>query len=309
MKHEVEKGVAGNTETIKSPNEFFNQFKEHVLREIDEANLPFHCAEHTMLVIDRVERIISVFMRHELASGKDMALAKISALFHDYVHDSRIEKVVVDGFSIHMRKRVAGESERKTADVVKILLEKFYDSNANLTEDETEDIRVVCESIIATTPRFVNGTVVQDKFTKDASLVAQSLMLADLGTAGMSSDRYQFLVETRRDFLERYVELTGYEGIYVNKFSQDKQKFYFEKMIQAIQNQVNFIEGLKTQFKKQILVLPGAVREEVANMFSNFDMHIEMARRDYNFAYRLPDFYSVLEYMLANKALIEEKLS
>ncbi len=270
---------------------FLSWCKEDVLNQIENLDLPFHNREHTIKVMNRVENIMQIFAKYDLVTQEDIVIAKIAALFHDYAQCYSEETVELnqkdensqDNQTVLMRVRgQIGKSEEESALSIDDFLKRFINSDKSESKEvlSYHDKKMIIDMIEGTIPRFEDGTV-KHKFDEKTPLQVRALMLADLGTAGMSDDGREFLKDTRNNFFEIFVGLKEKIGDKHCKLSEYQKDFYMEKYKAMILNQPKFIEGLKKQYEEQVKALPEKVRNEMNEyLFKYFDVNYQKTIED-----------------------------
>ena len=228
-------------------------------------NLPYHNTEHTINVIRRANLILNTIHKFDptLVTKRDISVGILAAAFHDIVQNWTI----VDG----KRKRTPGESEALSAEK----LEKFMREMNVFSE---EDIFNGKNAILATIPSFDLdlGTVYQPHLTKDSTPISLAVALSDINTAGIDGPS-QFLDEGDRVLREENPNLL--ESIYSDTASENEQTEIKAKLIGGAAFQINFAQGRKKLFEKEIDHLPKELKEIMSDLFDKFDLSISEAKR------------------------------
>ena len=287
---------------------FLSWCKEDVLNQIENLDLPFHNREHTIKVMNRVGNIMKIFAKYDLVTREDIVIAKIAALFHDYaqhysekaVESERKDENSQDNGTVLMRVRgEIGKSEEESASSIDGFLERFINSDDSESKEvlSYRDKEMIIGMIEGTIPRFEDGTV-KHKFDENTPFQVRALMLADLGTAGMSDDKCEFLKDTRNNFFETFVGLKEKISDEHCELSEYQKNFYMEKYKAMILNQPKFIEGLKKQYEEHVKVLPEEARNEMnESLFKYFDANKQKAIEDAKSVKKANTWDKVTEHM------------
>ena len=240
--------------------------------------LVFHNTAHTNAVVKRCLMILGVIPG---VKDEDVPLTTLAAAFHDTVQNWKpvgiTEKFNGKEFTKVLRKRFSGENEAKSAEeLITFMCEtrKKYDFPVFLSTHE----EAVREAIMATVPDFdkEHHTVFQPNLTKDSSLVARTLALADLGTAGIAPEK--FIEEGDSLFREENLDILDASKNFGT--IDDEHKAYFKhRMFVWTKNQLAFVEGRKQRFEEEITGFPEVAVPKLKQLFSGFDESIELIKR------------------------------
>jgi hypothetical protein len=246
-------------------------------------HLPYHDSAHTLFVIKKVEVILDSICSADLrlVSKRDIQIGRFAAAFHDVF--IRWEKSIVkEGqYTKILRKRLLPDSIENEKASAEIAL-NYMDMVNEVYQTEiftSRDKALVKEAIEVTLPKFDPNidTVIQPRLTKDSSLVALAVALADVGAAGLDSK--VFTDGGDRLFREENIDI--FEAIELNnkKISKDTLDYYAGRMRKWSQSQIGFAKGRKIRSQTEIQVLPPIARDKVLSLFNNFDNSIEIAQK------------------------------
>lgn len=239
-------------------------------------NLPFHNVKHSEDVIRRAETILSAIQKADpsLVSERDIAMSRLAGAYHDTVQRWEENKVADGQFTKVLRRRFTGDNEKASAGEGIVFMDEVNSRGESVFSEEDKD--ALRETIEATMPGWdpVNKTVMQPKLTKESSLVARAVALADLGAAGMDGTK-AFATEGKTLFKEENLDILdalrskGIEGI------SDTQKEYFHsRMVGWLKFQAGFAQGREKRLETELQAIPESARESVASLFSKFNESI-----------------------------------
>lgn len=248
----------------------------------EKERLPFHNVEHTRSVIRRAEAVVDAVARAlpGEVTERDKALARIAAAFHDTVQEWEPNATEDQNGPKVMRRRFITKNE--AASVV-LAVGHMQEANAEWKgrgmEGEIyteEDMRIVADAIDSTVPGFdpEMKTVVQPNLSKESSLVARAVALADLGEAGTDAEAYA----RNGDALFREENLDVLDAVKdTASLSSERKEQLRKRMLGWSKFQPSFARGRKALLDKEREGLPDAARAEVAKLFTEFDGSIGLA--------------------------------
>ncbi|QSH39537.1 hypothetical protein JXR01_00810 [Candidatus Kaiserbacteria bacterium] len=241
--------------------------------------LPFHNSYHTARVIARVDKIWRSIDEgeHDL---KEYLLLRLCAAFHDSVQKWKSFEIEEDfngqKFTKIVRKRFTGQNEKESAGELVACMRQI-NQEVNYDFFSREDERVAQEAIQATIPAFdiARGTVGQPKLEKHSSRVTRLLALADLGAAGLESEK--FVYEGNRIFQEENIDI--YEALQSPEKIDDAHKEYFRhRMFEWSKSQPRFAKGRQRLLEKELVRLPQREKKEIRYLFCGFEESIAYAK-------------------------------
>ncbi len=273
LKEAVNKGVVYALACIEKKCHHEN-FQSH--------NLPYHNTVHTVNVIERTKEILSAIKKisHVSLSNHDLLIGVFSAAFHDIIQKWSTEEKVCGVNQMVIRRRISNlsekESERKAFQFMS-WVNKSYKSDVFTFKDAC----LIHEAIEATIPEWDVSlkTVVQPNLHKKSSVIALTVALSDINTAGYSgasSDIYKD--EGNRIFRENNIDMLT---LFLRQGKSFPMNFYRERILNWSSLQIDFAKGRKKMFPEEIAGLPDDILSTVAGFFTRFDQTIDEAEKRY----------------------------
>jgi hypothetical protein len=236
--------------------------------------LPFHDRAHSEAVARRTKKILETIQASmpEAVSDRNIKLAQLIAANHDTVQNWQ------ENTANGQRKRQRSVEQNEQASFEK-LMEKLESVNKKSGQIffTPDDLQIAREAIMVTIPGFDMkvGTVVQPKLSPESSIIARSVALADLGTAGME-DPAVFLVEGDALFREENLDiLDAVEN--PDAVSGQIKKIYIDRMLAWTKFQPQFAAGRKLKLNEELQGLPPDAQLSVGQLFNRFDDSINAA--------------------------------
>lgn len=268
-------------------------------RERDK-RLYYHSGWHTKGAIYRARKIMESIKKADpqAVSDRDRELAGLAAAFHDLVQISEVDtqqKPDGSGLKPKKRNRLAGRNEEESAAMALSYMDKVNTiaGHSVYTEEDKEKVR---EAILLTNPK---SSEKGQKF-EDAGLLAQVVVLADLGGVGMG-DRYLATYGMRTLFVEENLDFReeADKFIYQKRRTvfQDFQKheWYYSRFVTWLADQKGYVDMRKKAVAGEIRQLRAnaAAQDSVRELFpkENFDETQEELQRMLNHDFgNKPDF-------------------
>ena|SRR3989344_2995734 len=237
----------------------------------------YHKLSHSRLVGQRFKKLASD-LREEipsLISPEDIVFGTANAKGHDrFIDWEPVSKIVedIDGYEVMTMKRYSGPNEEKSAE------EEILDMrmiNEKLGREVFGDYHeAIClESYRVTIPGFSpeHKTVFQPNLKPETSIVARLTGLADIGSAGMNTER--FLEDGDELFREEQLDillmLTSPNSLmFTNSRVSDHVR---GRMINWSNFQPNFARGRGELFDSDTEGLPEKAIKILKNHFDHFD--------------------------------------
>ncbi|MBI4993362.1 hypothetical protein HZC33_00155 [Candidatus Wolfebacteria bacterium] len=199
--------------------------------------LEYHNSEHSRDVVERMEKILTVLEKTGYITKKDKMLGIICAAGHD----------LVQGIGSEI-------NEEKSVEEVF----GFMDKSGIFDDEDKEKVK---EAILATVAKMEtneNGPIIsQINLTEESSLLARALALADIGTAGVNTEK----------FLEEGDKLRKEFNIPLAK-KKDWDK-----------SQAGIAINIAKEFENKLNGFPEDARGEIKKQYQFFDDSIKAAQR------------------------------
>lgn len=232
----------------------------------------YHNRDHSEAAMQRSELILKeIKIGGREVALIEIALAKLIAAFHDTVQNYRPKTDWPEGsddakFGRIFRARFSGLNERAS------ILELWQEmQRVNRAEGKIvftrEDAATAEATILGTVPTWdqEKGTVTQPTITVESPLAARVATLADLGEAGMTTER--FVSSGDHLFLEENIDMHGLD---IASLSDEAKAYYKIRMVKWLRAQVGFAKGRKAMLAHETRGLPESVR----TLFDHFDRSI-----------------------------------
>jgi hypothetical protein len=228
-------------------------------------DMPFHCVAHTAGVVRRT----GVLLRAMRASEDEYHLGLLAAAFHDTVQNWA-PSPTADGRVL--RQRFTGRNEADSAAEAVAWMRR-----AGTFREEHYDLAT--RAILATIPGWdaENQTVSQPQLTHEAPPVVRAVALADLGIAGM--DGTPFLETGDQLFREENLDIDAALRRCSRREDLDGAVLegYKARMQAWSRAQPDFARGRRALLEQDLGSLPGAAREAVRGLFSEFETAITLS--------------------------------
>lgn len=245
-----------------------------------ESKYPYHNSAHSNLVAERTLLICQAMLEGEpgIITPRELALGVLAARSHDRIITwEKAQSVNENGLTVVKMKRHIGENEKRSADEL-IIEMREENIKFGCPVFVAEDENLVQEAILATIPGFDASlmTVVQPNLTRDSYPVTRAVALADIGSAGLSPQRFALdgVELFREENLDVFEALTGDEPL-----SPAFMKLTKERMLEWGILQIKFAQGRKEMLKKELEGLPKVAKREIRRLFYHFDNSIAQARK------------------------------
>jgi hypothetical protein len=239
-----------------------------------ESFLAYHNTDHTLGVKDRSQRILDALKRSGYPiSSKFEKLTEYTSVVHDYDHI--FDKGTVPGTDEQKRIRVAGAGELVTSyeaiDRLQIINDALQKFGARPLFD-SQDIQNVADGVFVTIPGFEDGTVTQPNLTKESSLMARIIALADLGEALMDGPEAS-LESGKRVTIEENSDIEeAIANENVKPLSDEQKEKYRMRILNGLRFQKPFVEGRKNRIDQELSGIEDEkARLTVTQLFNRYD--------------------------------------
>ena len=250
--------------------------------EDPENNLAYHNSEHTQSMLQRVEKIMAA----SGASERDIKLATLAGAFHDTVQNWERRSYDTNGAITDspehavkvLRIRDTHTNEQESVGEVLAFMREANEQNPDTFTEL--DMATVSEAILATIPQFdsASGTVVQPVVDKNSYIIARSIALADIGTAGME-EPHVFLAEGNAIFREDNLDIAALNSETLENLSEKRKQHIMDRAYQWTASQASFARGRQQLLDKELEGLPEYAQQQITKLFNRFDDSIHAAEQ------------------------------
>lgn len=122
-----------------------------------------------------------------------------------------------------------------------------------------------------------SNTVIQPNLTKDSSLIARAVALADMGSAGLDgaeallADGDNFFREQNKDIRDASENIENLTG--------SQKEYYQGRMLAWSEFQPKFAQGRKNRLAQELEGIPETAKSAVRALFNKFNKSIQAAHK------------------------------
>ncbi len=210
-------------------------------------NLTFHDGSHTSDVIQNGAKLLDAVRPHapKTVTESYALLYKIAASFHDVIKESHHDS------STGQRVDHSGPNEVGSAKHAREFMEKANKNEIVEVYSET-DIQEVENAILATVIQVDGSKISHPNLTPQSSLLARTLVIADLGNAFMNKPFGEFVEQGKKFFAELHTDIF-HASPYL---SDDQKKDYLATMLGWQAKENDFLTGFEHVLAEQTKFFP-----------------------------------------------------